>query len=337
MEYMDEEDEFSTNSGTRDGGQYGSLAPSSSSSSGAHDDFDRALSADEYDPLVALVKTYERTWTSQHADAEAERQREDAERRAFLLAQQQSPFNNFPFRTALLVLGFFLMLFAVVYTRGTPKTQVVYVYGGEQSTVPPPLPLPAVPPNPPDTKQTDNPPVIPPDAVPPPPAEPEPEPVPEPEVAVVVAANPTARPTAAPSPEPTWPPEPTKAPTQQPTLQPEPSPSPTEQPTGPTEQPTGIPTPSPSSMPTPTMAAHHRTRDPSAGPSRMPVTAHPSATPTHQPTRTPPPNVVFVMADDLGYSSLSTDLTPFLMSMRANGVTLGKYYTQEVRRRRPST
>ena len=32
----------------------------------------------------------------------------------------------------------------------------------------------------------------------------------------------------------------------------------------------------------------------------------------------------------MGYHSLSTDLTPFLMSMRANGVILGKYYSQEV-------
>ena len=332
---MDDEDEFSTTSGTRDGGQYGSLAPSSSSSSssaaaaaggGAHDEFDRALSADEHDPLVALVKTYERTWSSQHTDAEAERQREEAERRAFFQAQQQqSPWNTFPFRTAMVIAGFVLMLFAVVYTRGTPKTQVVYVYGGEQSTIPPP-PLPAVAPNPPDTKQTDNPPVI-----PPPPAVAEPEPEPEPEPAVVVVVNPTERPTLAPTPEPTWPPEPTKAPTQQPTMQPEPTPEPTEQPTAPSPQPTGIPTPEPTSMPTPTMAAHHRTREPSVGPSHAPVTSHPSATPTHQPTRTPPPNVVFVMADDMGYQSLNADLTPFLMSMRANGVALGKYYTQEVK------
>jgi arylsulfatase A-like enzyme len=41
------------------------------------------------------------------------------------------------------------------------------------------------------------------------------------------------------------------------------------------------------------------------------------------------PNFVFILADDLGYGSLSKEVTPFLQAMRKNGVILQNYYSQE--------
>ena len=64
---------------------------------------------------------------------------------------------------------------------------------------------------------------------------------------------------------------------------------------------------------------------PSTGPSAAPSQGA-SAPPTHGTARA---NVIFIMADDLGYNSLSQDVTPNLMSMKNGGVSLSNYYTQE--------
>jgi len=42
------------------------------------------------------------------------------------------------------------------------------------------------------------------------------------------------------------------------------------------------------------------------------------------------PNVVFILADDMGYNSLRPDITPFLARLRDGGVSLTNYYTQEL-------
>jgi Sulfatase len=42
------------------------------------------------------------------------------------------------------------------------------------------------------------------------------------------------------------------------------------------------------------------------------------------------PNIVFILADDMGYNSLQKEVTPFLVSMRDNGVKLTRYYSQEL-------
>ena len=42
-----------------------------------------------------------------------------------------------------------------------------------------------------------------------------------------------------------------------------------------------------------------------------------------------PPNVVFVLADDMGYGSLSSDVTPFMHGLSNKGVSLDSYYSQE--------
>ena len=41
------------------------------------------------------------------------------------------------------------------------------------------------------------------------------------------------------------------------------------------------------------------------------------------------PNIIFFLADDLGYSSLGEDVTPFLTTLRAQGIGIENYYTQE--------
>ena len=41
------------------------------------------------------------------------------------------------------------------------------------------------------------------------------------------------------------------------------------------------------------------------------------------------PNVVFILADDLGYNSLSEDVSPWLWKMQEKGVKLENYYSQE--------
>ena len=43
----------------------------------------------------------------------------------------------------------------------------------------------------------------------------------------------------------------------------------------------------------------------------------------------PRPNVVFILADDLGYNSLSEDISPWLWKMQEKGVKLENYYSQE--------
>ena len=65
-----------------------------------------------------------------------------------------------------------------------------------------------------------------------------------------------------------------------------------------------------------------------SGPNSEP--SPPSTTTTNLVASNLPPNVVFILADDLGYHSLNVDVSPFLMQMRGNGVILGKYYSQEV-------
>jgi arylsulfatase A-like enzyme len=42
------------------------------------------------------------------------------------------------------------------------------------------------------------------------------------------------------------------------------------------------------------------------------------------------PNIIFILADDLGYNSMSPEVSPFLSSMKDNGVYLSNYYAQEV-------
>ena len=42
------------------------------------------------------------------------------------------------------------------------------------------------------------------------------------------------------------------------------------------------------------------------------------------------PNFIFVLVDDMGYDSLSAEITPFLVSLRHQGVTLSSYYAQEL-------
>ena len=42
------------------------------------------------------------------------------------------------------------------------------------------------------------------------------------------------------------------------------------------------------------------------------------------------PNFVFVLADDLGYNSLSPEVSPFLSSLQEGSITLTNYYAQEV-------
>ena len=43
-----------------------------------------------------------------------------------------------------------------------------------------------------------------------------------------------------------------------------------------------------------------------------------------------PPNVVFILADDLGYNSLDENVTPFMSGLKDKGVTMSNYYTLEV-------
>jgi arylsulfatase A-like enzyme len=42
-----------------------------------------------------------------------------------------------------------------------------------------------------------------------------------------------------------------------------------------------------------------------------------------------PPNIIFILADDMGYGSLNEETSPFLVSLRDSGVSLEKYYAQE--------
>ena len=42
------------------------------------------------------------------------------------------------------------------------------------------------------------------------------------------------------------------------------------------------------------------------------------------------PNIIFILADDLGYNSLNEDVAPFLSSMREQGVNIPMYYSQEL-------
>ena len=46
-------------------------------------------------------------------------------------------------------------------------------------------------------------------------------------------------------------------------------------------------------------------------------------------TTNPRPNIVFILADDLGYNSLSEDVSPWLWKMQEKGVKLENYYSQE--------
>ena len=41
------------------------------------------------------------------------------------------------------------------------------------------------------------------------------------------------------------------------------------------------------------------------------------------------PNIIFFLADDVGYSSLGEDITPFLTTLRSQGIGIENYYTQE--------
>ena len=126
----DIEDAFSTNSGAKDTG-YGSLLDQDLSSQ----------SNDEHDPLVAgLVKTYEQSWAYQTdaAEAEAENERRASEEYSIKL----------PFRSLLLVVGFVLVLLAVVYTTGGKSTGGQEIYSDSNlppiSSISPPQP--AIPP-----------------------------------------------------------------------------------------------------------------------------------------------------------------------------------------------
>ena len=42
------------------------------------------------------------------------------------------------------------------------------------------------------------------------------------------------------------------------------------------------------------------------------------------------PNLVFILADDLGYNSLSQEVSPFLSTLKGNSINLSNYYAQEV-------
>ena len=53
-------------------------------------------------------------------------------------------------------------------------------------------------------------------------------------------------------------------------------------------------------------------------------------TPPRRPTTIEHSNVIFILADDMGYNSLRSDITPFLVSIRDQGITLTKYYSQEL-------
>ena len=66
------------------------------------------------------------------------------------------------------------------------------------------------------------------------------------------------------------------------------------------------------------------------GPNSEPPPSTTGVTTTNLVASNLPPNVVFILADDLGYHSLNVDVSPFLMQMRGNGVILSKYYSQEV-------
>ena len=52
--------------------------------------------------------------------------------------------------------------------------------------------------------------------------------------------------------------------------------------------------------------------------------------PPPRPTTVEHSNVIFILADDMGYNSLRSDITPFLVSIRDQGITLTKYYSQEL-------
>ena len=41
------------------------------------------------------------------------------------------------------------------------------------------------------------------------------------------------------------------------------------------------------------------------------------------------PNIVFILADDMGYNSISEDITPFMSSLAEKSITLSNYYSQE--------
>jgi arylsulfatase A-like enzyme len=41
------------------------------------------------------------------------------------------------------------------------------------------------------------------------------------------------------------------------------------------------------------------------------------------------PNIIFILADDMGYGSIDETVSPNLHNMRNNGISLDKYYTQE--------
>jgi arylsulfatase A-like enzyme len=41
------------------------------------------------------------------------------------------------------------------------------------------------------------------------------------------------------------------------------------------------------------------------------------------------PNIIFLLVDDMGYDSLSPEITPFLKSLQKGGVDMTSYYTQE--------
>jgi hypothetical protein len=41
------------------------------------------------------------------------------------------------------------------------------------------------------------------------------------------------------------------------------------------------------------------------------------------------PNIIFILADDLGYGSLTSDVAPFLSSLRDSGVNIENYYSQQ--------